>query len=129
MKFDSCTMKKVADEAAVRAGKPGSFCIVDIEEHGAKFRRLWAHFPDGTVGAFALEPAPAEAIPWPWNKNEKKPTLHRRVKLTGRWHGRVLAGRIVSDPAPPELPQTSAVSGPPVVTPAPTKPKKKSRRR
>lgn len=114
MNYDSCDMVKVDDEAAVRSGEVGSFCVVDVEAHGAKFRRLWAHFPDGTVGGFALEPAPAEAIVWPWNGSASAPTLRRRVKLTGRWSGQIVSGRMVSDSAQPsavfEMPQPPAPS-------------------
>lgn len=101
MNTDSCDMIRVADEAAVRAGKPGSFAIVEVEEGGETFRRLWAHLPDGNVGGFTLEPAP-ESIPgiWPWNGSEKKPTLKRPIRLIGRWCGQIKGGRMVSDPAP-----------------------------
>ena len=103
MNHESCSMKKVATEAAVRAGKPGSFAIVDVTEGEATFRRLWAHLPDGTVGGFNLEPAPPE-LPgiWPWNGNATQPTLKRPVRLVGRWCGQIKAGRMVSDPAPVE---------------------------
>ena len=55
MNHDSCSMKKVANEVAVCAGKPGSF---------------------------ALEPAPAH-IPgiWAWSGSIAKPTLKRPVRL------------------------------------------------
>lgn len=108
MNTDTCRMKSVADEAAVRAGPPGAFAIVDVTDGADTFRRLWAHLPDGTVGGFNLEPAPSylPAI-WAWNGSEQKPTLKRQVKLIGRWCGQIRAGRMVSDPAPAALPQVA----------------------
>lgn len=103
MNYDSCSMKRVADESEVRSGDPGSFAIVEAEEGGEKFRRLWVHLPDGTVGGFTLEPAP-DSIPgiWAWNGSEKKPTLKQPIRLPGRWCGQIKTGRMVSDPAPAE---------------------------
>jgi hypothetical protein len=118
MNHDSCTMKKVATEAAVRAGKPGAFAIVKVTEGEVTFKRLWAHLPDGTVGGFALEPAPAE-IPgvWPWNGNETKPTLKRPVRLRGRWEGQINVGRMVSDPDPVATSVAAAELPPPKPNP------------
>lgn len=108
MNHDTCTMKPVASVQAVRDGKPGSFFIEDATESDEVFQRLWAQLPDGTVGGFALAPAPAH-IPgiWQWNGSKKKPTLYRsangqkrHIELRGRWCGQIKAGRMVSDPAP-----------------------------
>lgn len=127
MNSDSCAMKNVGSKAAVEAGAPGSFCIVEVDEHGAKFERLWVKFPHGEPGGFALEPAPAE-IPgvWPWNGNEKKPTLKRRVKFTGRWCGQIKGGRLVSDPAPAQVPEQTPR---PLPIPRLSPPPKPTRRR
>lgn len=101
MNYDSCTMKPTTSKLAVEEGAPGSFCIEDAADGEQSYKRLWAKLPDGTVGGFALEPAPAH-IPgiWAWNGNAKKPTLKRPITLRGRWCGQIKAGRMVSDPAP-----------------------------
>lgn len=119
MNYDSCAMTKVADEAAVRVGAPGAFCIVDVEEHGATFERMWVKFPHGDVGGFALEPAPAE-IPgvWSWNESASKPTLRRPVRLTGQWSGRIEAGRMVSDSGPAAMDSIAPPPEAPAAAPA-----------
>lgn len=112
MNYETCSMKLVANVQAVRDGNPGSFFVEDATIDDETFKRLWAKLPDGTVGGFALDPAPAH-IPgiWAWNRSEKKPTLKRPITLRGRWCGQIKAGRMVSDPAPAE--PAAAVEQPP----------------
>lgn len=117
MNYDSCSMKKVANEAAVRAGKPGSFAFVDVTEGDVTFKRMWVHLPGGHVGGLNLEPAPTPLpLQWPWNGSMTKPTINRPIQLRGRWCGEIKAGRMIgaakeeAQPAVPSLP-------PPVVNP------------
>lgn len=99
MNYDSRSMKKVATEAAVRAGKPGSFAFEDVVDGDDTYRRLWVHFPDGTVGGLALDPAPA-SLPkaWAWNGSTAKPTITDLIRFRGRWEGRIKGGRLVGGP-------------------------------
>lgn len=96
MSHSSCSMKKVANEAAVRAGKPGAFAFENVREGEETFKRLWVHLPSGFVGAFNLEPCPPSVpMPWPWNGSMTKPTIGRPIQLRGRWCGQIENGRMV----------------------------------
>ncbi|HEY0684777.1 MAG TPA: hypothetical protein VGD45_20740 [Steroidobacter sp.] len=93
-------MKKVANEAAVRAGKPGAFAFEVVTEGDATFKRMWVHLPSGFVGAFNLEPTPAHVpFSWPWNGSVAKPTIGRRILLREQWSGQIKDGKMISDPA------------------------------
>lgn len=100
MNTDSCSMKKVANEAAVRAGKPGAFAFEEVAEAGETYKRMWVHLPNGFVGALNLEPAPTHVpFTWPWNGSEKKPTINRPIHLREQWNGKIKGGRMISDTA------------------------------
>lgn len=109
MNHDSCSMKQVANEAAVRAGKPGAFAFEAVTEGDVTYQRMWVHLPSGFVGAFNLEPGPkSNPFVWPWNRSTTKPTIHKPVRLRAQWCGRIKGGRMISDPAPEEVVQPTA---------------------
>jgi hypothetical protein len=92
---DSCDMHRVADEDAVLAGGPGTFCIQ--REEGET--RLACRLPDGCFIEIAIRPLPPGAHPqpsWEWDGNEDRPTLSPSIHTHGRWHGFFRAGRMVS---------------------------------
>lgn len=131
MNCDSCSMKRVTDEAAVRAGRPGSFAFEDVPDGDQTYKRMWIHLPSGFIGALNLKPAPAHVpVAWPWNSNERKPTIKHPIRLAGRWSGQIKAGRMVSD-APAEKATAASVTPvlPPPMSPVRAAVRKAARRR
>lgn len=96
MNTDSCDMVRVADDDAVLAGGPGSFCI-HTESDGQRF--IACRLPDGCFIEIAITPLVAGQHPqptWDWDGNLDRPTLTPSVHTHGHWHGHFQAGRMVS---------------------------------
>jgi hypothetical protein len=91
----SCDMVRVADEDAVLADGPGSFCI-RLEDGGTW---LACRLPDGCFIDISIRPLPEGVLPqpsWGWDGNEDKPTLNPSVHTHGHWHGFFRSGRMES---------------------------------
>jgi len=128
--YDSHKMTRFATESDVRNAMPGAYAIVDAEDSGTAFQRLWVKFPDGEVAGLALEPAPTH-IPgvWAWNGDADKPTVTREIHFRGRWHGKITGGRLKSIAEKPAEAVASASHPLPLPPPPATKPKRKTTRR
>ena len=96
MNTESCAMVRHADDDAVHAGPPGSFCI-ETDSNGQ--RMMIFKYPDGDVGGIFLRPMLPSNPPhpsWEWDGNGDAPTLTPSVHRPGRWHGWFRAGRMES---------------------------------
>jgi len=123
MNTESCDMRRVSDRtlekwvADVMDGKgvPGEFMIEDRElskaqpecyprngEPAVTVKLFCAVLPGGTYVDIPLRPVPQTDRPlngghsWQWDGNLDTPTLTPSINSTGRWHGWVRAGRMVS---------------------------------
>lgn len=119
MNFDSCKMTRVADEGAVRSGKPGDYCVTTITDGELSYKRLYVHLPHGEAVGINLDgenvPGHLPAV-WAWNGDENKPTLKRPIRLRGRWCGQMKNGRLIGDPEPSviDTPKEMPLPAPPV---------------
>ena len=96
MNTDSCDMIRVADDDAVLAGGPGSFCIW-TDTDGQRY--IACRLPDRCYIELPIRPTvagQAQHPSWDWDGNEATPTLNPSVHTHGHWHGLFRAGRMVS---------------------------------
>jgi hypothetical protein len=95
MNTESCDCRRCPDPFEGEV-KPGDFCWGADEEGDTRYLYIVLPSDNRPTAIKVHRGAPGGNRIWGWDGNEDKPTLAPSIDWSGRWHGHLVAGRLVS---------------------------------